>query len=323
MEHAKLCEHVENILCQMNMPDEGRQYVRHVINNEPSRTPKNHYGNILSRIPSKKMNHSILVESMAGELAKAMEYENDENIIAYFPQPQEIQVDYIDKNGKRHGTGPYHPDFLVVTKMSVYVDEVRDDARLYAQTLSHPDSYSRDEGGAYHFLPAEQVFKGMEVPYKIVKNSSMNTRLLNNARFLKDYLREDAPEIPGDTLRQITDLLQERKYVSYMELLEEHRFTADHIFSAIAGGYVDVNLHVERLDVPSDLIICRDAAISAAVRAARQKELQPVLPLAGVMRLRSGTVIRYDNVEYTVVMCGERQLHVQDKDGYISVLEVG
>ncbi|MCO4887848.1 DDE-type integrase/transposase/recombinase [Cupriavidus sp. WGtm5] len=268
------------------------------------------------------MSRSVLVESMAGELAKAMEYENDENIIAYFSQPPEIQVDYIDKNGKRHGTGPYHPDFLVVTKMSVYVDEVRDDARLYAQTLSHPDSYFRDEEGAFHFLPAEQIFKKMGVPYKIVKNSSINTRLLNNARFLKDYLREDAPPIPSDTLQQITEILEERKYVSYTELLEQYRISADHIFSAIAGGYVDVNLNVEKLDVPSDLIICRDAAISTAVRAARQKELQPVLPLPGVMRLRSGTVIRYDNVEYTVVMCGERQLHVQDKDGYISVLEL-
>ncbi|WP_115683315.1 integrase catalytic domain-containing protein [Cupriavidus taiwanensis] len=322
MDHVELCKHVENILCQMNMPEEGRQYVRHVINNGPSRTAKNHYGNVMSRYPSKKMNRFILVESMAGELAKAIEYENDESIIAYFPQPKEIQVDYIDKNGKRRGTGPYHSDFFVVSRMSVYVDEVRDDARLYAQTLSHPDSYFRDEGGIIHFIPAESAFGRMGVPYKIVKNSSMNTRLLTNARFLKDYLREDAPEIPSETLLQITQLLQERKYVSYTELIEEHRFTADHVIAAIAGGYVHVNLHVERLDVPSDLIICWDAATSAAVRAARQKELQPVLPLPGLMRLRSGAVIRYENVEYTVVMCGERQLHVRDKDGYISVLDL-
>lgn len=322
MKQANLSEHVENILCQMNIPEEGRRYVHHVINNGPSRTVKNHYGNVMSRYPSKKMGHHILVESMAGELAKAMEYENDESVIAYFAQPKEIQVDYLDKNGKRHGTGPYHPDFLVVTKMSVYVDEVRDDGRLYAQTLSHPDSYFRDDFGTFHFLPAERVFARMGVPYKIIQNSSMNIQLLNNARFLKDYLREDAPEIPGETLLQITDLLQERKYVSYTELLDEHRFTADQVISAIAGGYVDVNLHVERLDVPSDLIICRDAATSAAVRAARQKELQPVLPLPGVMRLRPGTVIRYDNVELTVLMCGERQLHVRDKDGYISALDL-
>jgi len=268
------------------------------------------------------MGHQLLVESMAGELAMAMQYENDANVVAYFPQPLEVQVDYVDKNGKRRGTAPYHSDFLVVTKMSVYVDEIRDDARLLGQTLSHPDSYFRDEEGTYHFTPAEVTYGRMGVPYKIVKNSSINTRVLNNARFIKDYLREDAPKISPDTLQRISELLDERKYVPYTELLDLHLFTADQIFTAIAGGYVDVNLEIERLDVPSDLIICRDAAISAAVRVARQKELQPVLPLPGVMRLRPGTVIRYENVEYTVVMCGERQLHVQDKDGYISVLEL-
>ncbi|CAG2129866.1 hypothetical protein LMG19282_00244 [Cupriavidus campinensis] len=322
MDEAKLREHVDNIVCQMNMHEEGRQYIRYVISHGPSRKPQNHYGNTASQYPSKKMGHHLLVESMAGELAMAMRYENDDNVIAYFPQPLEVQVDYIDKNGKRRGTGPYHSDFLVVTRMSVYVDEIRDDARLLGQTLSHPDSYFRDEEGAIHYRPAEATYGRMGVPYKIVKNSSINTRLLNNARFIKDYLREDAPKISADTLQRISELLDERKYVSYMELLDEHNFTADQIFTAIAGGHVHVNLETELLDVPSDLIVCRDAAISAAVRVARQKEVQPVLPLPGVMRLRSGTVIRYENVEYTVVMCGERQLHVQDKDGHLSVLDL-
>lgn len=320
MRQICLADHVENLFCQMNVLEEGRRYVRHVIANGPSRTVKNHYGNVMSRYPSKKMGHHILVESMAGELAKAMEYENDDNVIAYFPQPKEIQVVYIDKDGRRRGTEPYHPDFLVLTKMDISIHEVRDDGRLYSQTLRHPNSYYRDEFGIYHFQPAEQVFQRMGLPYRIIHNSSMNTQLLNNARFLKDYLREDAPPIPAETLQKLVDLLQERKYVAYMELVVEHGFRADHIISAIAGGYVDVNLKVERLDVPSDLIICLDPATSTAVHAARQKELQPVLPLPGVMRLRPGTVLQYDNVEFTVLICGERELHVRDNDGHLSSL---
>jgi len=266
------------------------------------------------------MGHHIQVESMAGELAKAIEYENDDNVVAYFPQPEPIQVDYLGNDGKRHGTGPYHPDFLCITKIGMHIEEVRDESRLYAQTLSHPNSYWRDASGTFHFRAAEDVFQTMGLPFRIISNSSMKIQLLNNARFLKDYLREDAPPAPPETLQRMVELLQERKYVAYMELLGEHGFEADHVFWAIAGGHVDVNLEVERLDVPSDLFICVDPATSAAVRAARQKELQPVLPLPGVMRLRAGTVIRYDNAEYTVVICGERELHVRDKDGHLSAL---
>jgi len=227
------------------------------------------------------MGHHIQVESMVGELAKAIEYENDDNVVAYFPQPEPIQVGYLANDGKRHGMGPYHPDFLCITKTGMLIVEVRDESRLYAQTLSHPNSYWRDESGTFHFRAAEDVFQTMGLPFRIISNSSMKIQLLNNARFLKNYLREDAPPVPPETLRRMVELLRERKYVSYMELLGEHGFEADHVISAIAGGHVNVNLEVERLDVPSDLIICFDSATSAAVRAARQKELQPVSPRPG------------------------------------------
>jgi len=81
------------------------------------------------------MGHHIQAESMPGELAKAIEYENDDNVVAYFPQPKPIQVGYLANDGKGHGTGPYHPDFLCFTKIGIVIHEARDESRLYAKTL--------------------------------------------------------------------------------------------------------------------------------------------------------------------------------------------
>ncbi|RWA53767.1 hypothetical protein AU476_12700 [Cupriavidus sp. UYMSc13B] len=316
----ELHAHVEHLFILMNMPDEGRQYVREVIASGPSRETQNRFGNSMSRFPSRKMGDYILVESTEGELAKAILDEQDDDVIAFFPQPAPIQVDYYDEQGVRRTTRPYHPDFLEVRNKGMTIIEVRDEARLYLATVEHPAQYQRDELGRFHFLPAERTFASMGIPYLVVSNSTMPRQLLNNCRFLRSYLREDTPPIGPDVSRRLANLLEERKYVPYMELLNEEDFTADQVLTAVASGVVHVDLNVERLDTPSDLTICVDKATSAAFRLARQKELEPVLPIAGVMRLRPDTKIRYDGAEYTVVLCGEREISVRDQDGHLSSL---
>lgn len=144
--------HTEQLMAMLALPDAGRQMVRRILGGEPVRQPQNRLGNALVKFPSRKMKRTIRLESRRGEAAQAILFEDDEDVLGYFPQPVRVDLMIKDEAGKVVGRLPHTPDFFVVRRKTLEFVENKDEAELLAKELKS-SQFFRDND-QWHFKAA-------------------------------------------------------------------------------------------------------------------------------------------------------------------------
>lgn len=166
----------------IGLPQAGRNYVRSVRDNAPSRSvTEGGLFNVSSIIPSDTLNQTIQAESVTGEYAAVCEYEYDRTVAEYYDQLPPIRVRGKNRSGK-NASWDARPDYLVIYTDRVEVHEIKDDGFIKKKLESGHPNWSISTDGQVHYAPLEERFQQMGVKYKIRPISEFNQILVRNYR---------------------------------------------------------------------------------------------------------------------------------------------
>jgi hypothetical protein len=145
---------------------------------------------------------------------------------------------------------------------------------------------------------------------------------VDNVRFLEDYNKPSAPAPSAEVTEKLLSLFAESASIPHLSLLHDHAISANDIFAALVRRMIFVNLQTERLDDSGSLVFHRDATV-ARIHASLQREEPPPLPVPGLVHIAAGSLVRFDNKDYRVVLVGGGQVLLKNGDGQRLTLPLG
>jgi putative transposase len=311
----RLRQRIDEVMFDLRLSAQARQYVTHHIEVGPSRQVQGRLGNRTYNFHSRKMAMRHRLESHAGEYMLATQLEWDDTVIAYLPQPPRVTLTVKRQDGSNSNVTTYTPDMLVVRATEIVIVETRDDFRLFQSSKNNPHQFYRDAQGQWHYRAAEDHFRELGFRYELRPNSSMPARLVENTRFLADYLHEERDDHQSKLATAIAQAVAERRFVP-LHTLQQLEFKADDVFRALADGLIYVDLEKDRLSSSQDLVLYSDKATHHAVQLANAAKQVPALPTPGTYVLKPNSQVRMEGVAYTVMMCGERDVILRDLSGH-------
>ncbi|GHC85098.1 transposase [Pseudorhodoferax aquiterrae] len=322
--HPKLpcVEAINTAMFDCRLNGEGRANVNSAIANGPSRRVQSHRGNVTIRFTSTKMATQVMLESRRGELPLAVLAEANPDVVAFFAQPDPIELEIKDASGKVLTRLSYTPDLMVVFKNAVEIWEARDLAKLAADHLKNPMRFVLTEDGQWHDRAAEEAYKKLGFQHRLIDNSSIPSVLVRNIRFLEDYTRSDSPPLDPKVGEAIAAYVQAQRFVTLHHLIRLAGFKADDVYKLVLLNGVYVDMKTQLLDNSSDLTIYSDATTCAAHQRVATAQLEKPLPVPGRAWIRTGGQLKYQGVTYTVILVGERDVLVRNSDGIDSTLQL-
>ncbi|WP_396587716.1 TnsA endonuclease N-terminal domain-containing protein [Bermanella sp. R86510] len=252
------------------LPLPAQEYVlasKHV----PSRMVGTHaFKNLVSFIPSRKMGMTISTESMSAERTFALLCEYDEDVRAYYDQPQPLMVRRINKNG--HITkGSYTPDFIVETEKRTFVVEVKPLTKVQELIKKQPKNWVQNENGEYQYLPAKEAFDDLGLAYKVwtfsddYKYLSANISLLLSTRKLEDDTNRFVSDINRFfsesycwTLYDLKEALNQSSFIPLLQLIDKN--------------FLYVDLQKSLLSEPKGCLVARSPSLLAMAIESNQKK---------------------------------------------------
>ncbi|MEO6277370.1 Mu transposase C-terminal domain-containing protein [Roseateles sp.] len=305
---------LDKAMFDVRLPQPAREYVEACMANGPSRDVQGRYGNNTFTFYSHKTQATLKLESRRGEHVMAVLLDRDTKVIAFFAQPPQVSLDYLDEQGKRTTTRMYTPDFLVVREDKVLVIETRATEALLEANKANPYQFYRDLDGVWHFRAAEEHFKRIGIEYELKANSDLPAVLVGNMRFLEDYSHSSCPALTEAEIEAVQKPVVARRFVPMLELLGSG-VSADHIFKAIVERHVYVDLESDNLAAIDDVGLYADEETCKVYRAVAGKAFEPPPPIPGSLFLRSGSPISIYGCEYTVLLEGEGDVCLVDQFG--------
>jgi len=310
----ELLRHVQELAFQQTLSADAQTYVNTALTKGPSRAVQSRRGNVITQFYSPKMQTSIKLESRTGEFPMAVLLESDPDVLAYMAQPPRVVLTLLNEEGKATTTTPYTPDFLAVRRNLIEVIETRDDGELGRRWLENPYQFYRDERGHWHYRAAEEHFTKLGFTYRLVANSQHPALLIENERFLEDYVSESCPELKDDVAQSIRAYVADARFVTMKAMLDAG-FEADNIFKALVNREVYVDLNRSRLAATDELVLYADEPTARAMELFDQAQAEPSPPIQGSVHLREGSRINTPNGEWYVVKVDGANLQIRESSG--------
>lgn len=305
---------LDKAMFDVRLPQPGKELVEACIANGPSREVQGRNGNNTFTFYSHKTKATLKLESRRGEQAMAILLDRDPKVIAFFAQPPQVSLEFLDKDGKRTTTRMYTPDFLVVREDKVLVIETRATEKLLEANKANPYQFYRDLDGVWHFRAAEEYFKKLGIAYELKANSDLPAVLVGNVRFLEDYSTTSCPALTEVEIEAVRRPVMERRFMPMLELLGGG-VSPGHIFRAIVERHVYVDLESDDLAAIDDVHLYADEETCKVYRAVAGRAFEPAPPIPGSLFLRSGSPISIYGCEYTVLLQGEGDVCLVDQFG--------
>lgn len=314
--------HLENLFVRLNTPQSGRIFVRNAIAEAPSRPVSNRRGNVMIKFMSRKNDRCLELESRSGEFPQAYLLESDPEVVMWLCQAPKETLSIKDEQGRRTGVTGYHLDFLVVRVDKIIAIEVRDERALHDLHVKNPYQFWFDnENDCWHYRAAEEHFAGMGIEFSVVANRAINSVLVNNPRYLEDFMSREPIEEDLPTLKRLQNRLTDVKRLGYLQAINDG-FAADQLLYAIAHQDVYVDLHTDRVEHVQTLHLYASREVREVYRLQELKELEPVQPIPGSMFLRPGARVEHGGNEYHVILCSERDVQMRDKNGNFKAFDL-
>jgi putative transposase len=310
---------VERLFSEWRIPEAGRDFVREIRTTGPVRDLQSRMDTVRTRFISKKMERALYAESRTVELPAIVLRENDKKTLEIWPQPVKLDIKGQSSNGK--GTRVQHiPDLFLIENDRFLIEEWREEARLLRLAAERPQHFCKDENGIWHYYPVEEHLAKLGIDYRLRSADEHPRSFIANIWFLEDYSLETTPAVPDSEAGRLLKLLQEAKYLPHLQLVYEHKFSADHIFQMVLDGRVCVDLYQTTLSRTDDLIIYSDKVVCQADTLLRRAPSH-VLPQSAYA-LRIGAKFLYDNIAYTVALLGESEVICTSSSGESTRLEL-
>jgi hypothetical protein len=301
------------LLDTLAIPDSGRSLVRHVRSSPPARSVGRSRGKPWFTFASRKMRRGIQAESGSVEFAACYVYEADESVLEFWDQPTVLNVRYPHEDGRVSG-GTTTPDYLVIERVGIRLDEWKQERRLRRLASEAPHIYQWD--GKRWRSPAREAAAGeFGLGYRLRSSLEIGETLYSNLELLNEY------RVSGLTVRPETDEVVRSCLASHGALSLEALLAAvpclarDDIFTMLVQGRIHADLRSARLLEPAKAML---ALSLERVRAYRLFEkATPVTAIGSLTtaRLAGGQRVRWDGVAWTILNAGREYVTVRCDDG--------
>jgi putative transposase len=329
----ELCE----IFDTLKTPRKGRELVEKARKKAPVRAVKSQGGNVITEFNSIKMERCILVESRHVEFPALIQYETDTDVIEYYPQPCEIELFRTLENPYRKFRVTHVPDFLVIRRDGILIEEWKMEKRLCKLVLKYPNRYLRESDG-WHDSDSEMYFSDIGITYRLRSDADHPRQYINNTLFLLDYYTPSYPAVARDKLRVFQETLAEKSYLTiselqlfsnnfikdelgeaHVELFDEKLIAYDDIYKAIADRHLAFDLHnddiseTHRALVYQDYItMCFDKKVESIAETCPPNETR-------CFSLNIGASIEYDGIPYQIQLAGKESITVHNESGTVEL----
>lgn len=302
----------EQLLDRLGLPVAGRRLVLDAAKYAPVRQVRSKGGgNVITPYQSRKMQRTVETESRHFEFPAAVSHEYDPEVLEYYPQPCRLKFEVIDADGEIHQID-HTPDFLVIGERFVVLEERKPWSKLERLAARYPWRYQLDPDGRWVAPLIERWLAERGIGYRLRTERDIPQRRIENILQLEDFLDPAAPPCPVDVAQCIQKALGDEPVLYLTELYENLNCRSDDVFKLIADGLLVSDIDVAPLDDPYRFRVFRDTA----VREFEHARLRPVpQETPGIVDIRIGAHVVYDQQPYTVVMVGGSKAVLQSDDG--------
>ncbi|MFZ4876632.1 hypothetical protein ACL9RI_16250 [Janthinobacterium sp. Mn2066] len=316
---------LEQYLDELGLPNEGKEAIRKARRGSPVRDVRGTGANVMNIFQSAKMGVSIAAESHTVELPAIISYELDSDVLEYYAQPMKLDVAYPD------GRWQHIPDFLLLKKDGIIVEEWRQDKRLHNLAKANPERYVPAYGGGWHAPIMEAHFAELGMQYVLSTPEQVNQQKIRNLSFLRAYYLPSCPRASGEAMMELKEFLEKNPIISLQDLvnltkdMEKHvgvqaikplSFSADDIYWAIAHGSLVVDLDNDDLAERHRTHVFRDLAAMEMFNSL--PEIPTVHPSGSTgFTLKSGTRIEYEGVDYILTFVGDKNSVISPFNGLV------
>jgi putative transposase len=303
---------LEDYFNLLGTPEPGRKLVEKARKQAPVRQVQSRLGNVITLYPSKKMGRVIATESRTVEYPAVITYERDPTVLEYFPQPVELDIIQIDENGKK-SRFPHTPDFLILRKDGIWIEEWREEPRLVKLAAKHPGRYFREADG-WHSPFAEEQLASKGISYRLRSADEHPRCFIRNMMFLGDYLEPGQQTLDEHFVQALMDKFIDRSAIHLRELLDTEGFSPDSIYQAIAQGIVAFDMMNDDIAETDRVVAFRDDTIlkfHQKVATASAGALQERLDVS----VEVGGIVRYDGQEFEIKVLSREKVWLKPGTG--------
>lgn len=257
------------------LSDLARDFIRTVRLSEPSRMVGTHArSNVVSFLPSEKMQRSISTESRGPEKAFAILSEYDDRVIEYWDQPEPINIERTDKKGRRR-KGTYTPDFLVLTEHGAELVEVKDFNAVQILAERYPADWKIEPEGNARFLPGERAAAALGLGFRVwVYQPSLRFLIAN----LELIMRARRVSNCADKLLEPLKAAFKHQFAWTLDELAVHLELRDltGLIQCLDQGVICSNLRTQLLSQPSGCVVASSMTlVQQAIDLIDQKRIMP------------------------------------------------
>lgn len=259
---------LDDLFDRLDISPEARLRIRWIIQNAPIRAVGGGSNNTVCRFSSRKMLFVLEAEAFNTEYAAFEDYDNDDHVIAFYPQPCTLRINYRNANDKL-----VHPDitpdiFKICDDYFAFV-ECKTEEDLLKLAQDQPNRYTVDGDGHWRSPPAEVAAAKLGCRFEVRSSRDNNWVALENYEFFCDYLVVDPRElkIAPNALSIIEKRLSESSWLSVNDLIHgSEPVDSDSIYGLIVTKKVYFDFLTNRISNPDQALISRDEISAKAYR---------------------------------------------------------
>lgn len=267
-------------------------YLTSVRTSEPSRmVGRRARTNVVSFIPSKKMNRTISAESRGPERAFVLMSEYDERVIEIWDQPVPMATIRIKKN-KRQTNNWYTPDFLILTNTGPVIVEVKSQSHVDLLCKTFPEDWVLNGSSHYDYLPAKRAFNKIGIQfYVFVYSNDLRFRINNLEVMMRSRSVQRTISIAD------VDKLFSESFVWTLADLKDRLGAPDYsqIVALVDDGYLIIDVDAHLLTEPKGCLIVREYCLLKEA-----KELFELNKFPDPLSLRAVNVAKFPNEKYAM-----------------------
>lgn len=164
----------------LGTPTAGRRLVERARTEAPVRDVKSRGGNVITIFSSRKMGREICTESRHIEFAAAVDHEYNPDVLEYYAQPCRLDLELIDVATGKTRQIQHVPDFLVVRKDGITLEEWKSAPKLARLAEKYPYRYEQDCDGQWRSPQIERQLADVGIRYRIFTDESISRRRVEN-----------------------------------------------------------------------------------------------------------------------------------------------
>ncbi|HVQ38280.1 MAG TPA: TnsA endonuclease N-terminal domain-containing protein, partial [Pyrinomonadaceae bacterium] len=307
---------------RLGLPDEGRSVVASIRTSDPARRVQNNPRSITAMYASSKMGSTRQCESGV-ELAGAYEYDESDDTLEFWDQPQTIRLEFDSLTGRRQVV--FHtPDFLVLRSNEVGFEEWKTEEQLEQLAEKYPHRYQRDADGTWRCPPGESWASQRGLYYRLRSSREISSNKLRNLIFLKDYFSPRVSNITDNARQAIITAIKAKPGMTLEELFETTESVAsrDDLYQLIAAREVFIDFDRAPLVEPERVLVFVDPQTASAYHQILEISPSTGPTRAPFLELAIGNTAEWNGRIVTILNVGETNVGLLGHDQKFSEMPI-